>query len=343
MRKISYLLLLAVVAFSACKEQFKKAKDGTEYMVIPSKGGKLITDGNIIAINMLVKYKDSVLADTYAAGMPQFAPYDTAQLPPPYKEIFKNLHVGDSIIMRSSTDSIIKQGHAAPFMQKGQFIVINYKISNAYTSQQEADSARKLAMVGAEAIAKVKAAEQLKKDDKTLTDYFAKNNIKATKAPEGTYVEIITPGTGNNIDTSVVAKANYSGTVLGGKIPFDSNTDPSKGRMEPLAVNMTNDPSLGQPLIKGMTDGFTLLNKGAKAKLYIPSSLAYGAQAGGPNLPANSILVFDITVLDVMNKAQAKADVEAKTKKMQDMQKHYMDSVKKAQPATAAPAPAPSH
>ncbi|MBS1757871.1 MAG: FKBP-type peptidyl-prolyl cis-trans isomerase [Bacteroidetes bacterium] len=335
MRKFSYLLMLAVLALSACKEQFRKAKDGTEYMVIPSKGGKLVTNGNIIAIDMLVKYKDSVLNDTYAAGMPQFAPYDTAQLPPLYKEVFKNIHVGDSIIMKLSTDSIMKQGQAAPFMQKGQFIVINYKISNAYATQQEADSARKLAMVKAEAIAKVKAEEQLKKDDKTLTDYFAKNNIKVIKAPQGTYVQIITPGTGNNIDTATVAKANYTGTVLGGKIPFDSNTDPSKGHMEPLSVNLTNDPSLGQPLIKGMLDGFTLLNKGAKAKLYIPSSLGYGAQSMGPEMPPNSILVFDVDVLDVMNKAQAKADIEAKTKKMQEMQKRYLDSVKKAQADTA--------
>ncbi|MEP6712325.1 MAG: FKBP-type peptidyl-prolyl cis-trans isomerase [Ferruginibacter sp.] len=336
MRKVSYLLLMAVIAFSACKESFKKAKDGTEYQVITAKGGKLITTGNIMELGILVKYKDSLLFSSAETGMPQFAPYDTAQFPPLYKEIFKNLHVGDSITVKLSTDSIIKQGQSAPFMQKGQFIYQTYKITNVYATQEEADKARKAAMVNAEAIAKVKSADQLKKDDKTLTDYFAKNNIKAVKAPEGTYVEIITPGTGSNVDTSVIVKTNYTGKTLAG-VEFDSNTDPAKGHVEPYNVNMTNDPSLGQPVIKGWNDGLTLLNKGAKAKFYIPSSLAYGAQAQGPDIAPNSILVFDIEVLDILNKTQAKVAIEEQNKKMQAMQKHYMDSVQKMQPNAGAP------
>ena len=331
MRKVSYLLLLAVVAFSACKESFKKAKDGTEYQIITASGGKLVTSGNIMQLDILVKYKDSVLFSSKETGMPQFAPYDTAQFPPLFKEIFKSLHVGDSITVKLSTDSLMKQGQTAPFMQKGQFLVQSYKITNSYASQAEADSARKIAMVNAEAIGKVKAAEQIKKDDKKLTDYFAKNSIKAVKAPAGTYVEIVTPGTGSNIDTSVVVKTFYTGKTMDGHI-FDSNTDPAKGPVHPLIVNMTSDPSLGVTVIKGWTDGMTLLNKGAKAKFYIPSSLGYGAQGAGADIAPNSILIFDIEVADVLNKVQAKVAAEEQNKQMQAMQKHYMDSVQKLQP-----------
>ncbi len=335
MRKFSYLLLTAVVAFSACKESFKKAKDGTQYQIIPATGGKLVTTGNIMELNILVKYKDSVLFNSVETGMPQFAPYDTAQFPPLYKEIFKTLHVGDSITIKLSTDTIIKQGQSAPFMQKGQFIIQSYKIINSFATQAEADSARKIALVKAEAIGKAKAAEQIKKDDKILTEFFAKNNIKATKAPQGTYVQIITPGTGANIDTSVVVKTNYTGKTLDGKM-FDSNTDPSKGHVQPLSVNMTADQSLGVSVIKGWTDGMTLLNKGAKAKFYIPSSLGYGSQGAGADIAPNSILVFDIEVVDVLNRAQAKVAADEQAKQMQAMQKHYMDSVQKLQPKAGA-------
>ena len=339
MRKISYLLLLAVVAFSACKQQqsFKKATDGTEYKIIAAKGGKLVSGGEILQMNVRVLYKDSVLVNSEDMGMPQFAPYDTAQFPPLYKEIFRTIHVGDSIVIRTSTDSIIKQNQGAPFMKKGEFITQSYKIVKAFATQAEADKAREALIPAAEAKAKAKSEEQIKKDDKVLTDYFAKNNIKATKAPQGTYVEIITPGTGANIDTTVVAKVNYSGKVLNGSEAFDSNTDPSKGPSQPFPVNMTNDPSLGQRVISGWYDGLSLLNKGAKAKLYIPSSLGYGAQGAGEKIPANSILVFDIEVLDIMNKAQAKASAAEQMAKMQAMQKRYMDSMQKAnpQPSTA--------
>jgi FKBP-type peptidyl-prolyl cis-trans isomerase len=42
-----------------------------------------------------------------------------------------------------------------------------------------------------------------------------------------------------------------------------------------------------------------LINKGAKATLYIPSTLAYGSQDRSPQIPANSILIFDVEVLDI--------------------------------------------
>lgn len=332
MRKISYLLL-ALVAFSACKQQsFKKAKDGSEYQVIASNG-KLAATGNIIEMEILVKYKDSVIYSTYETGMPQYAPYDTAQFPETFKEIFKTVHVGDSFIVRMSTDTLIAKGQSAPFMQKGQFILQNYKVKNVYPTQQEADKAREAAMVGAQSKAKIKADEQLKKDDKTLQDYLSKNNIKAVKGPLGTYVEITTAGSGPMVDTSVAVKINYTGKTLDGKT-FDSNTDPAKGHVEPLLVNMTNenDPNMGLSVIPGWKDGLSLLNKGAKAKFYIPSSLGYGAAGSGGEIPPNAILIFDIDVLDILNKAQATAASAQMRTKMESMQKQYMDSMKKAMP-----------
>lgn len=336
MRKFSYLFLLTVVAFAACTQPFKKAKDGTEYKIVSKKSGKLITAGNIMQMNAYVNYGDSVLMNSVETGMPQFQPYDTANYPPLYKEIFRSVHVGDSIIIRISTDSIIAkgQGQTAPFIKKGKYITQSYMITNAYATEAEADAARKAAIPVAEAIQKKKSEEILKKDDKTLTDYFAKNNIKAIKAPLGTYVEIIQPGTGPKIDTSMVVSTNYTGRTLKG-VMFDSNTDPAKNHVEPFNVNLTNDPSLGAGVIPGWKDGFTLLSKGAKAKFYIPSSLAYGPQSPSQEIGPNEILVFDIEVADVFTKAQAMADLQSRQAKMQEMQKRYMDSMKKAMPDTS--------
>jgi hypothetical protein len=100
---------------------------------------------------------------------------------------------------------------------------------------------------------------------------------------------------------------------------------------------MTNNQMLGGGVIKGWTDGMTLLNKGAKAKFYIPSSLAYGAQGAGADIGPNEILVFDIEVLDIMNQTQALSYIDSTQKRMQEMQQRMMDSMQKAQPQ---PAPA---
>ncbi len=331
MKKIFFAGLSMAIFMAACTTPFKKTKDGsTEYKIIAEKGGKLLATGNIMEMNVTVKYKDSLLFSSSETGMPQFAMYDTAQFPPTYKEIFRTLHVGDSIVIKTSVDTIMKQGMAEPFMKKGEFVYQSYKVTNAYATQAEADKARDEAMKKAQVIMDRKEKEQLVKDDKTISDYLKKNNITATKAPMGTYVQIIEPGAGPNIDTTVVARVNYTGKTMAGKM-FDSNTDPSKGHVEPYDVNMTNDPSLGG-VIKGWSDALPLLKKGSKAKIYIPSSLAYGKQGAGQDIGPDEILVFDIDVLDFITVAQAKQNMEAKRKQMEAMQKAYMDSVRKANP-----------
>ncbi|RYF80348.1 MAG: FKBP-type peptidyl-prolyl cis-trans isomerase, partial [Chitinophagaceae bacterium] len=118
---------------------------------------------------------------------------------------------------------------------------------------------------------------------------------------------------------------------------FDSNTDPKFNHTEPLLVNLTNEPSAGQKVIPGWEDGFKLLNKGAKAKFYVPSSLGYGAQGAGQDIKPNAILVFDVEVADLLTKSQAIALATAQQQKMQEMQKRYMDSMQKANPQMQQP------
>ncbi len=94
---------------------------------------------------------------------------------------------------------------------------------------------------------------------------------------------------------------------------FDSNIDPSKGHTEPLSVNLTSDESLGFGVIPGMTAALKTMQKGTKAFMFIPSGMAYGPRSQSAELPANSILIFEVEVLEVLTKAQALAASANKT------------------------------
>ena len=50
--------------------------------------------------------------------------------------------------------------------------------------------------------------------------------------------------------------------------------------------------------IPGFVEGINLLNFGGKAKLYIPSNLAYGPQGAGGIIPPNANIYFEIELLE---------------------------------------------
>ncbi|MCS4226043.1 FKBP-type peptidyl-prolyl cis-trans isomerase [Sphingobacterium sp. BIGb0165] len=118
--------------------------------------------------------------------------------------------------------------------------------------------------------------------------FFAENakiaGMKTTA--EGIQYLVLTQTEGAKPTVNDEVTVHYKGTLLNGK-QFDSSYD----RNEPLKL------SLGQ-VIKGWQIGIPLMSKGAKYKFFIPSRLAYGGQAKGNDIPANSTLVFEVELLD---------------------------------------------
>jgi len=108
----------------------------------------------------------------------------------------------------------------------------------------------------------------------------------AQKHPSGFYYKITQTGTGKpvvNLCSNITIK--YVGKLTNGNI-FDQS--PS---------GETRTFKLGG-LILGWQKGVPLISSGGKITLYIPPSLGYGS-APNQGIPANSILVFDIELINV--------------------------------------------
>lgn len=125
-------------------------------------------------------------------------------------------------------------------------------------------------------------------EEQAVLDYLSSNGITATKHGSNMYYEVVQGGTGNTPGMCSNVIVQYTGKLANGNV-FDSKN----------AAAFT----LGS-LIEGWKIGLPLIKKGGSIRLYIPPSLGYGSVdvkdgSGAIVVPANSILIFYITLSDI--------------------------------------------
>lgn len=103
----------------------------------------------------------------------------------------------------------------------------------------------------------------------------------------GLRYKIIQKGDGKKAEKGNKVSVHYKGQLADGTV-FDS----SYKRNAPLDFQV----GVGQ-VIPGWDEGICLLNVGDKARLVIPSHLAYGAAGAGGVIPPNATLVFDVELM----------------------------------------------
>ncbi len=117
-----------------------------------------------------------------------------------------------------------------------------------------------------------------------VRNYLAQNNIgNATQHSSGLFYAIVADGTGTAPGQCNVVQVNYTGRLTSGTI-FDQSATPA-------TFNLSE-------LIPGWRVGIPLIKTGGKIRLYVPPSLGYGDRQVG-NIPASSILIFDIDLVNV--------------------------------------------
>jgi FKBP-type peptidyl-prolyl cis-trans isomerase FkpA len=116
-----------------------------------------------------------------------------------------------------------------------------------------------------------------------VEEYLNANSITATKHCSGMYYTIINQGTGASPEVCDGVSVKYVGKLTNGST-FDQAANP-------VNFNLST-------LIGGWQLGIPLIKTGGKIMLYLPPSLGYGS-AGSGSIPANSVLIFDIDLVDV--------------------------------------------
>ncbi len=313
-KSISLAALAILILAAGCTDQkFKKTKSGKlEYKVIGGNSGDFVKYGNAIQFRAYSYYNDSLMATPFDS-VTQVIEIDSAKLPAEYIQIFTAAKKGDSIITRTSIDSIKKFNPLPDYAKKG-FLGYHFKIVDIITDPAKVAALKNQTMESMRKIDSITVAKQKVTDDKTLSDYLSTHNIKATKTAKGTYVEIQNPGQGDAIDSGKAITVDYRGMTLDGK-GFDSSYDASGKSVKPFTFVIGQRGS-----IEGWSDGLVYFKKGGKGRLFIPSYLAYGERGAGADIKPNTPLMFDVSIVDVLTKDQYRAKMEEQQKQMQMLQ-----------------------
>ncbi len=104
----------------------------------------------------------------------------------------------------------------------------------------------------------------------------------------GAYLLTSKPGKGEFPVKGDTILVNYTGRLLDGTV-FDQSIN----KDAPLEIVLGSTT-----IIKGWEESLPFLNKGAVARMVIPSDLAYGGKDYG-SLPAYSTLVFDVEIIEI--------------------------------------------
>jgi FKBP-type peptidyl-prolyl cis-trans isomerase len=165
--------------------------------------------------------------------------------------------------------------------------------------------------------------------------FLAANKTKAgvIALPSGLQYKVLTAGTGPKPTPEDTVLCNYKGSLINGT-EFDSSY--KRGQPTPIPVG---------GVIKGWTEALQLMPVGSKWELYVPSELAYGNRAAGPDIGPNSTLIFEVELLSIEPKVKPEAAKDAAPKdapaKTAEPATQPAAQPTTPQPTPQAPAPKP--
>ena len=142
-----------------------------------------------------------------------------------------------------------------------------------------------------------------KKEKETLEKFIADNKITVPPTPSGLYYVEEIAGKGIQIDSGCQVIYNVKISMLNGKQVFGQDS------MKFIYGK--------RPDMSGFLEGIKIMKKGGKARLILPSELAFG-ERGYREIPPYTTIIYDVQVVDIKSKADYEKEEKAEKKKQED-------------------------
>ena len=128
----------------------------------------------------------------------------------------------------------------------------------------------------------------VKTEDEEINEFVSRYGWKMTTTGSGLRYDIYKHGNGAKPVFGNNVKLNYEVRLINGDLCYDSKDD------KPLEF------TIGKSNVEqGLQEGILLMRVGDRAKLIIPSHLAYGLHGDEDKIPKRATLVYDVELLDM--------------------------------------------
>ena len=308
--KIAYALAtMVVLAGCGSKDGFETSDSGLQYkFVTQGESGVQPEEGQIVTLNLTMVSGDSIIME--ATNLPLQKVEQMWNVKGGIEEAFAMLSQGDSIVARVKAGDLFQRTWQKPVpssIDPEDLITCTIGLDGIYDVEefqrmQAMDRVPEINAYRAQTLENTK--EQMDADIAIIDAYLAKNNIKAQTSESGMRYAIIEEGSGPRPEVGDMVQVNYTGNVLEGAY-FDTSVEEKAkefGLYNPARDYTPFEFILGTGgVIHGWDEGIALLNQGTRARLYIPSPMAYGEQQRSEVIVANAILEFEVELVGISN------------------------------------------
>ena len=288
MNKLTLLIctVLGIALMSCNTESVQTTDSGYNYISCVDLEGNPGVSGDWVFIHSIGYAGDSVIFNSYEEGSAT-----PIQLPPPdaprgqlspLQDVLSVMSIGDSVQFEYPVDSFKLQRPAFP----GDVEALTYhiKVTDIMTPQQfETWRANEMKKNQERYVEIQEEVMQI------FADYKA-GNLDITRTESGLGYVIHQQGSGAKPVSGDIVDAQYYGILDSDGEMFDNSFQ----RGQPFSFQL----GMGM-VIAGWDEGFTLLNPGTKATLFIPSDLGYGERGSPPVIPPGADLIFFVELESV--------------------------------------------
>lgn len=290
-----YLVAILLSVNFACKRSpfpgYDQTKDGLFYKIERGTSEReLPKEGDVLTVEMsyYLHDNDSLLFDGKQFNQPIELPVRQPLYKGDINEGLFKITVGDKASFIVKADSFLVHNAGStqmpPFVNENSMFRFEIKVLDHKTQEEYMKEARLRQEQYNSMLEELKTKEITDREE-----YLKKNNIVQKPTPEGLFFTLLKQGSGQTVQAGDLVKAHYTGYFLSGE-KFDS----SENAPEPFSFVAGRGN-----VIKGWDIAVLKMRKGDKARLIVPSELAYGESRPDFPIPPYSTLVFEIEIVDI--------------------------------------------